>query len=241
MRQFIYSTVNKSDSTPGTAAGDETYAGYIGTSQATPHVAGIVALMLSINSTLKPDAVTEIIQTTARPFPSGTYCLLTGAVGTCGAGIIDATLALQELRARQPQVVLPATASAVGGTSVTLTASGTVVKRPPNVPDTAVLTYRWVQLSGPAVTFATPTAASTAFTAPSAAGPVVVAVDVTDGNGYVTRSATTVTVSAAPEEHHGGGGGSAGVFGLLLLSLGALALRGNRVLRPSAQRSRRQA
>ncbi|CAN5370565.1 hypothetical protein BH10PSE17_BH10PSE17_18080 [soil metagenome] len=243
--QFIFSTVNSGTTTP-TANGDS-YAGYAGTSMASPHVAAIVALMLSINTTLKPDAVTEIIKTTARPFPAGTYCLLPGAVGTCGAGMIDATAARTERRLRRPVLTLAPTHSATGGTAVTLTATATVAAARPNVPATTVLTYRWVQLACAAVTVSAPTAAATAFTAPAAAGDVVVAVDVTDGNGYVTRASSTVTVAAAPapppsSDGGGGGGGSTGALGLLLLTLGAFAMRGNRVLRPSVQaRTRRQA
>ena len=45
---------------------------YQGTSMATPHVTGIVSLMLSRNPSLTPAQVTSILQTTARAFPTGT-------------------------------------------------------------------------------------------------------------------------------------------------------------------------
>ncbi len=79
---------------------------------ATPHVTGIVSLMLSRNPSLTPAQVTSILQTTAREFPKGTGrdCDTT----LCGAGIVDAGAAV----------------AAAGGTSYTVTpaagAGGTV-------------------------------------------------------------------------------------------------------------------
>lgn len=79
----ILSTVNLSQSTPGTAD----YGMKDGTSMATPHVAGIAALMISTNPSLTPDQIGTILRNSARPFPS--YCL-----GGCGTGIVDAAAAV---------------------------------------------------------------------------------------------------------------------------------------------------
>ncbi|GAB3458979.1 S8 family peptidase [Massilia terrae] len=78
----ILSTLNAGTTTP---AGD-TYAYYMGTSMATPHVAGVVALMLSKNPSLTPDDVAARLKATARPFPA--------ACSGCGAGIVDASAAV---------------------------------------------------------------------------------------------------------------------------------------------------
>jgi serine protease len=78
----IYSTLNTGTTTPGS----DTYAYYQGTSMATPHVVGVVALMLAKNSALTPDQVESMLKSTARAFP--------GNCGQCGAGIVNASAAV---------------------------------------------------------------------------------------------------------------------------------------------------
>lgn len=75
----VLSTLN----TGTTVQATETYFTYMGTSMAAPHVAGLVALMLS-KTTLTPAQVEAALKANARPLP-GT------CTGGCGAGIIDAT------------------------------------------------------------------------------------------------------------------------------------------------------
>jgi serine protease len=78
----VLSTLNAGTTTPGA----DNYALYNGTSMATPHVSGVVALMLSAEPTLTPDEVTSILQSTARAFPA--------TCSQCGAGIVDANAAV---------------------------------------------------------------------------------------------------------------------------------------------------
>ena len=61
----ILSTLNAGTQGPGA----DSYANYQGTSMATPHVVGIVSLMLSLNPSLTPAQVTTMLQATATPFP----------------------------------------------------------------------------------------------------------------------------------------------------------------------------
>jgi serine protease len=53
---------------------------------ATPAVAGVAALMLSVNRKLTPDQVAALLKSSARAFP--------GACAKCGAGIVDANAAV---------------------------------------------------------------------------------------------------------------------------------------------------
>jgi serine protease len=79
---YILSTLNAGTSTPGA----DNYAGYQGTSMATPHVAGVAALMLARNSALTPDDIESKLKSTARAFP--------GTCSQCGTGIVDAGAAV---------------------------------------------------------------------------------------------------------------------------------------------------
>ncbi|HEX5684437.1 MAG TPA: S8 family peptidase [Ideonella sp.] len=79
----VLSTLNDGYSTPG----NDSYSYYQGTSMATPHVAGVAALMLARNPSLTPDEVEVLLKTTARPLPR------TCAVG-CGKGIVSASAAV---------------------------------------------------------------------------------------------------------------------------------------------------
>lgn len=68
-----------------------------GTSQATPHVAGVIALLRAQEPGLAPDRIRELLTSTARPFPAGSWCTLEDQPqsGKCGAGLLDAGKALQ--------------------------------------------------------------------------------------------------------------------------------------------------
>lgn len=78
----VLSTLNSGTTTPGS----DTYAFYQGTSMATPHVSGVVALMLSRNSALTPDEVESRLKSSTRAFPA--------TCSQCGTGIVNALAAV---------------------------------------------------------------------------------------------------------------------------------------------------
>jgi serine protease len=80
-----YSVISTLNSGTGAPASDN-YAGYQGTSMATPHVAGVAALMLALNTNLTPDEIESKLKSTARAFPV--------SCSGCGTGIVDATAAV---------------------------------------------------------------------------------------------------------------------------------------------------
>ncbi|MCT7356399.1 S8 family serine peptidase [Streptomyces sp. 15-116A] len=80
----ILSTLNSGTRTPST----ENYAFYQGTSMATPHIAGLAALMKSAAPALTPAQIESAIKSNARALP-GTCS------GGCGAGLADAAKTVQ--------------------------------------------------------------------------------------------------------------------------------------------------
>jgi serine protease len=78
----VLSTLNSGTRTPVS----DSFAYYQGTSMAAPHVAGVVALMLSVNSTLSPDQVASLLKSSTRAFPA--------TCSQCGTGIVDAHAAV---------------------------------------------------------------------------------------------------------------------------------------------------
>ncbi|WP_329269552.1 S8 family peptidase [Streptomyces sp. NBC_01451] len=100
----ILSTLNSGAKTPST----ESYAYYQGTSMATPHIAGLVALMKSANSSLTPAQIETAIKNNARALPGS-------CSGGCGAGLADAAKTVQ------------AVSGTGGGTTGTVFSSTTAV------------------------------------------------------------------------------------------------------------------
>jgi serine protease len=90
----ILSTLNNGTTVPATHG----YEYYAGTSMATPHVAGVVSLMLSLKGYLSPNTILSILRDTATPFPSGSTC----NTSLCGTGIVNAKAALLAVQALPP-------------------------------------------------------------------------------------------------------------------------------------------
>jgi Subtilisin-like serine proteases len=87
---FVWSTINLSATVPADAG----YGGMAGTSQATPHVSGVVAMILGAEKALgqplsTPAEVTSLLTSTARRFP-------VSEDHPIGAGIVDAYAAVEK-------------------------------------------------------------------------------------------------------------------------------------------------
>jgi serine protease len=128
----ILSTLNSGTTTPGA----DSYAFYQGTSMATPHVAGVAALMLSKTPGMTPDQVEAKLKSSARTFPAS-------CVG-CGAGLVDAAAAVGTV------IVVPPGTNETESNNTTATAnpvtvSGTVMNG--NMGSTTDTDYFVVQLA----------------------------------------------------------------------------------------------
>ena len=121
-----------------------------GTSQATPCVAGVIALMLEKNSTLTPAQISQIIEETAAAKPEKKN-------NTVGAGVVDALAAVNDITevTEMPYVKMntfsPATISAGNSTL------GITLKNEGNAPSDENTTVTLSLANDPYVTIANPT------------------------------------------------------------------------------------
>lgn len=203
----------------------DSYRGGMGTSFAAPHVAAVAALLFQIKPTISPAQVQTYLTSTARPFPTGTYCV---GRSDCGAGLLDAFKAVDALLVAQgtpntAPVLTPIAAQTVQATrNLQFTATGTDV-------------------DGDGVSFiasglpagASFHGASGVFTWNNAQpmGAYTVTIQPTDGVALGASQVVNITVTAAPPAAAaaggGGGGGSTGwvdLLGLLALAMAALGV-----------------
>ena len=222
----------------------------LGTSFATPMVAGTVALMLSAQPNLTNQQVINILKSTARPFPTSSdtsptppVCTAPSSTGqdeclcttsTCGAGMLDAGAAVTLASTTTPTytaptaVASPTTATVAVGSTVTLSGTGSSVGS-----SGAALTYQWtIADSDTFVTLGSSTSSSVVVTG-SSAGTAKVRLTVFDATSGLSSSAdVSVTVTGATSSGGGGsssggggGGGAANPLWLLALAVAGLLLR----------------
>lgn len=197
----------------------DTYLTYSGTSMATPHVTGIVSLMLSVNPSLTPAEVRTKLLGSARPFPIGTEndC----AIGVCGAGIADGGAAVL---AASPQAAATISASPTNippGGTVTATWSGIATPSSSDwvglyVPGTAPTAYLdWIYVSCSKAASAARSAGTCSFVLPASLALGTYELRLFANNGYtelaksaaftVAGSSSNVSLSVAPASVAAGG------------------------------------
>jgi serine protease len=188
----ILSTINKGTTTPGV----EGYASYSGTSMATPHVAGVVALMQAYATTPKtPAQIESLLKSSARAFP-------TAPSQPIGAGIVNARAAMEAARGIAPTGNVAPVANFSVATSG-LTASFTDAS---SDSDGSIASRRWTFGDGSSATTVSPSHTY------AAAGTFTVTETVTDNAGLSSSKSVAVTVSSGTSS-----GGTVLVNGIAVL------------------------
>ncbi len=183
----VYSLGNTGSTAPQADSGALKY----GTSMAAPHVAGTIALMLSLDPQMTRDQVVTVLRSSARPFPAGTACLLPENRGLCGAGLLDAHAALTAIAA----VVRMADANQIVPPLSTVTLSASL-----QLPDgRTASSIRWtpVPANPQVLTLMNADTLHASFIAP-ATGTYGFTLTITDNRGASTTASATVRVNSVP-------------------------------------------
>ncbi len=208
---LLYSTDNGGTTVPGV----DIYGHKQGTSFAAPQAAGIASLMLAVNPFLSPRQLIERMKAGARQHEVTGYpaCGTPGAgvcnctIGTCGAGLLDANTSVQ--LATGPAVVIRPVSDVEPGAVIALDGSPSVA-----IPGANIVSYQWVQVSGPPVAISSANGAVAQATL-VAENSYVFSLTAVDNFGR--KGEDTVRAVAAMPPRSGGGGGSAGqLWGLSL-------------------------
>jgi serine protease len=183
----VLSTLNTGTTVPVS----DTYIYYQGTSMAAPHVTGVVSLMFSINPSLTPAQVLQILQNTARPFPSGSTC----TTSLCGSGMLDAGAAVNAVA--NPATATPTRTPTTTRTS-TPTSSNTSTFTPSNTP-TATRTSTPTSSNTPSFTPSnTPTATQT-FTPTSSNTPSFTPSNISTATPTFTPTSSSTPTSTSTQ------------------------------------------
>jgi len=181
----IVSTINKGTQGPGA----EGYASYSGTSMATPHVSGVVALMQSYATTPKtPAQIEALIKSSARAFPATPSQPI-------GAGIVDAHAAMLAARDGGSTPPPPGNVAPVANFSVSTSGLTATFTDASTDSDGSIASRSWNFGDGSTSTSTNPSHTY------AAAGTYTVTETVKDNAGASNSKSMSVTVS---------GGGSSG-------------------------------
>jgi subtilisin family serine protease len=195
---FPLSAANITDNSTITGCqNDASYPNYFGTSAATPHAAGLAALMLQANPALTPTQIYDAIRNTAETMQTPTPNYATGY------GFIQAGPALASLPPGPPSLTLTPASIAVG--------------------EATTLTWTSINVTscmGSGSWTGSETTSGSMTITPTAAGTQTYTLACSNAQGTSTPDSATLTVTAASS---GGGGGHGGGGALELWTLLALA------------------
>ena len=193
----FYTTKNSGLTVPDistyTTAGDAE----VGTSFASPLVAGVMALMRSVNSSLSPDLLVRRLKSSATAFPAvanvanctalthGSEAECNCSTTTCGAGMVNALKAVNE--ALRPVAAISSVTTATAGSSISLSSAGSTA-----ADSHQIVSYHWTSSAG---TLPNADQVSATLVA-SSAGVVTVTLTVTDDAGNTDSAANTIFVTA---------------------------------------------
>jgi serine protease len=195
--QGLYSTIDGGRTVPVFA----TYGFRAGTSFSAPLVAGVLSLMLDAHPALPAAELRRRLLAGVRPHvvqTSAPSCRVASTVcvcdtSTCGAGLLDGHLALNQALLPRAVIAVQGTVAPGGRVTVQSTASSTALGR-------TWSGFQWAQTAGPAggvLTLATPALPATVLDLPSLAGCYTVSLTVTDSAGASAVTATALPVGVA--------------------------------------------
>ena len=179
------------NSTDGQGRTGPAFAGFTGTSAATPQASGVAGLI----KTIQPTASSAFIKAwmtmrdSISSHPAGGACV--GAIFDCGKGLLNAARALMAAQNLVPAVSTSTFLVVAPGTTVNLTGSAVAF------PGRAITAVRWLQTSGAAVTLTGALTNTASFTAPST-GVFMFDFQATDNLTRVGADVVTVRVNSPP-------------------------------------------
>jgi serine protease len=186
------------------------YTGVVGTSAATPQVAGVAALIKSMVPAATPTQIRNFLVNNVRPHPAGGACATGGGlVGQCGPGLLDANAAVRAAATMAPPIVLaqPQNATAFVGQTATFATE---------VTGAGPISYQWLR-NGTAISGATAPSYTTPPLTIAADNGAAFSVVATNTLGTATTTTATLTVTTPPPAPANGGGGASPLWQVMLL------------------------
>jgi len=247
----ILAATNDGTQAPATSNYTDSFDVTVGTSFSSPLVAGTVGLMFSAQPGLTPTGVLNVLQNTARPFPTtggdngdGTvvgqctapsssvqqlqcYC----NTAFCGAGMLNAGAAVQAVASLVARITVTTT-TPTAGSAISLSSSGSSTNT-----GRSIVAWNWsvVDAGTTAASITSATNAATVTLSATGAGSFTARLTLSDDLGVTASVDQAVTVAANPNppvvppaappiSGGGGGGGGGGAMSAPWLLLLALAV-----------------